>query len=348
MQDKLLALDFFCGAGGLTRGLLNAGIHVAAGFDSDGECKRSYQYNNPQSKFVNEDIRKLSTSDLRKHTRGLSFDDMLFAGCAPCQPFSNHVNEVTNWRDATLLSEFARIIASAHPRYVLMENVPGMVKVKGNSTFRRFLSTLKSNGYGYVYRTFDAKELGVPQTRRRLLLLAVRKQQPTLPISKHGKKGLPFRTVRQAISHFPPISAGQSDPKIPNHVAASITPLNLERLRCTPDDGGDRRSWPDHLWLQCHEGDYEGHSDVYGRMAWDFPSPTLTGRCHSISNGRYGHPTQDRAISLREAAALQSFPDGYLFFGSNKHIAQQIGNAVPVLLAEELGRHLLHLRENLS
>ncbi|MBI2840154.1 MAG: DNA cytosine methyltransferase [Acidobacteria bacterium] len=334
-------LDFYCGAGGLTRGLLDAGLNVLAGFDLDGNCRQSYERNNPPARFIAKDIRELSIWELRNHCHGAPFSEMLFAGCAPCQPFSQQVKNGVCRCETTLLADFGRLIHEALPGHVFMENVPGIARVKGNSTFKRFLGVLKQNDYRYVYGLVDAKRFGVPQTRRRLILIASRHGQPTMPRERHGRGALPFRTVRQAISHFPPIHPGQTHPEIPNHVAASITELNIKRLRHTPHDGGDRRSWPESLRLECHAGNHEGHTDVYGRMAWDAPAPTLTGRCHSISNGRYGHPTQDRAISLREAAALQSFPDEYVFFGSNKHIAQQIGNAVPVRLAEALGRHLL-------
>lgn len=338
---KVAAFDFFCGAGGLTRGLLDAGFNVLAGFDSDGNCRRSYEHNNAGVRFVTTDICELSLADLKKYSRGRPFSEMLFAGCAPCQPFSQQSKHGSSGRKATLLADFGRLIQSALPGQVFMENVPGIAMVKGNSTFKRFLRVLDENDYRYVYGVVDARQFGVPQKRRRLILIALRHDQPTMPRARHGRKVLPFRTVRQAISHFPPITAGASHSTIPNHAAASITDLNLKRLRYTPHDGGDRRSWPEELRLACHAGAYEGHTDVYGRMFWDAPAPTLTGRCHSISNGRYGHPTQDRAITLREAAALQSFPDGYVFFGSNKHIAQQIGNAVPVQMAEALGRHIL-------
>ena len=129
------------------------------------------------------------------------------------------------------------------------------------------------------------------------------------------------------------------------HAAAALTEINIKRLKATPQNGGDRRSWPAELVLRCHKECLNGHTDVYGRMAWNEPAPTLTGRCHSISNGRYGHPEQDRAISLREAASLQTFDDSYVFYGSNKHVAQQIGNAVPVKLGEVLGRHILTLAD---
>lgn len=342
------AFDFFCGAGGLTHGLLDAGIHAVAGFDCDERSRRTYEHNNPGVKFVSKRIQQVTLGELKRLGNVTSFGDVLFAGCAPCQPFSQQRKGEKVGRDATLLAEFGRLVATAKPGSVLIENVPGMAKVAGFSTFRRFLRLLKDNGYVFAFDVLNAKYYGVPQNRRRLVLIAARVGPASLPEPKYGTELRPFRTVRQAISHFPLIEAGKSHPGIANHVVASITPLNLERLRHTPHDGGDRRSWPKSLRLECHSGDYDGHTDVYGRMAWDSPAPTLTGRCHSISNGRYGHPTQDRAISLREAAALQSFPDGYEFFGSNKHIALQIGNAVPVRFAEVLGRHLLELSNGYS
>lgn len=332
----------------MTRGLLDAGIEVVAGFDSDDRCEHTYEHNNPETRFVRADIRDVELSDLLVRGRLRRYDNVLFSGCAPCQPFSSHLRGGKRRHDATLLGEFGRLVEAALPGYVLIENVPGIAKVPGFSTFRRFLRMLELNGYMYAYGRLDAKSYGVPQNRRRLVLLASRKSGASLSKPKYGTSLRPFRTVRQAIAHFPSIRAGEFDPDIPNHVAASITELNIERLQHTPQDGGDRRSWPRRLRLECHTGNYRGHTDVYGRMSWDQPAPALTGRCHSISNGRYGHPEQDRAISLREAAAIQSFPDGYEFFGSNKHIAQQIGNAVPVRLAEYLGKHLLHLENKAS
>jgi DNA (cytosine-5)-methyltransferase 1 len=339
------AVDIFCGAGGLTRGLLDAGIDVVAGLDRDECCRVTYEHNNPGVRFIQADIREIGLKDLCVKCRLRRFDDVLFAGCAPCQPFSSQRKGNGERHDATLLCEFGRLVEAAQPGYVLIENVPGIAKVHGFSTFRRFLAMLDANGYRYVYDVLDAKHYGVPQNRRRLVLLAAREQEPSLPQPGYGSRR-PVRTVRQAIYHFPPIAAGECHARVPNHVAASITELNLERLGLTPHNGGDRRSWPKRLRLECHKGNYKGHTDVYGRMSWDSPSPALTGRCHSISNGRYGHPEQDRAISLREAAAIQTFPDGYVFFGTNKHIAKQIGNAVPVRLAEQIGKHVLNICGN--
>ncbi len=338
---KLRAFDFFCGAGGLTRGLLDAGIEVVAGFDFDERCRATYEYNNPSTPFFAKDIRDVKLTELRKLAQTASFEEMIFAGCAPCQAFSPQRKGNMPFRDGTLLAQFGRFVAGAKPTLVIVENVPGIARVPGFSTFRRFVRLLERNGYQYDFDILNAKYFGVPQNRRRLVLIAARGTKVKLPKRKYGLSFRPVKTVRQTISHFPPIEAGESHPDFPNHAAASLTPLNLERLKNTPSDGGDRRSWPEKLWLACHKKGFEGYTDVYGRMKWDAPAPALTARCYSISNGRYGHPEQDRAISLREAAALQTFPDGYVFFGPNTHIARQIGNAVPIRLAEELGKHII-------
>jgi len=341
---SMYGFDLFCGAGGLTRGLLNAGIEVLVGFDLDVNCQRTYEENNPPAQFVSADLSTLKVASIAKHMRRRRPEDMLLAGCPPCQPFSQQRRQIAASRDAVLLGSFGRLVEALLPGQILVENVRGIAKVLGNSSFRRFLKTLERLDYKYVWGTLNAKWFGVPQNRWRLVLIAMRGTVPTLPDPQHGPDLTPYTTVRETISHFPAILAGGRHAKIPNHVAATITEPNLVRLRHTPHDGGDRRSWPAKLRLGCHTGDYEGHTDVYGRMFWDQPAPTLTGRCHSISNGRYGHPEQDRAISLREAAALQSFPDEYVFHGSSKSIALQIGNAVPVVLAEALGKHILALR----
>ena len=254
----------------MTRGLLDAGIEVIAGFDCDDRCQLSYEYNNPRARFIHVDIREIEADHpVLKHRSG-RYDDILFAGCAPCQPFSSQYKQSRQRCDTTLLGEFGRLVEAMLPGYVLIENVPGISRVGGFSTFRRFLRMLNANEYKYDCRVLDVKHYGVPQNRRRLVLLAMRYRPSSLPEPKYGNKLRPFRTVRQAISHFPAIAAGECHSRISNHVAASITDLNLERLRSTPHDGGDRNSWPKKLRLECHTGDYKGHIDVYGRMRWDY------------------------------------------------------------------------------
>lgn len=355
--SRLYAVDFFCGAGGVTRGLIEAGIRVKLGIDADEQCKKTYERNNPTARYLATDIRELRKKDLQRKLSRIKAKNLLFAACAPCQPFAPLNRLKDDKPEARLLREFGRFVKEFKPRFVLLENVPGIARVRGHSTLRRFKRLLEQLGYNYDDGVLDAKAFGVPQTRRRYVLIAARGLKPWLPQPTHGpsengnfrgkkkgKKLKAFKTVRQAIAGFPALSAGETDSSLPNHWAAALTPINLERIRETPHDGGDRRSWPKHLVLKCHEGDDDGHTDVYGRLFWDKPSPTLTCRCHSLSNGRYGHPEQDRAISLREAAVLQSFPKYYRFYGVSKHhIAAQIGNAVPVRLAHALGRHILEM-----
>ena len=321
---------------------MDAGLKVVCGIDSDAECKPTYEFNT-EVRFITQDDKQLTLAELTIICKTSDFSRMLFAGCAPCQPFSKQFKGVRRQADTVLLNDFARLIRQARPGYVLMENVPGIAKVPGFSAFRRFLKTLEECKYAYQWGILDAKKYGVPQNRRRLVLVASQHSEASLPKPKYGPDRQPYRTVRQAIGHFPAIAAGELHASVPNHAAAILSPINLERLRHTKANGGSRLDWPEHLWLDCHKNDYSGHSDVYGRLAWDSPAPTLTGRCTSISNGRYGHPEQLRAISLREAAAIQSFPDGYVFYGFQKHIAQRVGNAVPVRLAQALGKHLLTL-----
>lgn len=339
----MIAIDLFCGAGGLTRGLRNAGIGVILGIDNNEECRLTYELNNRPAEFLCSDLRDVEAKDVSRRLAGRSKVPLLLAGCAPCQPFSTHKRSAESDDESKLLREVARMTQALNPEWVFIENVPGLARVKGNSTYRRFKSALREQGYVFADGTVDAKWFGVPQNRRRLVLIASRVGEPSLPEPTHGKGKKSYHTVRAAIGHLPRLAAGERDPGIPNHFAADLTEVNLNRLRLTPVDGGGRLDWPDSVGLQCHK-ERTGHEDVYGRMRWDAPAPTLTCRCFSISNGRYGHPDQDRAISLREAASLQSFPEEYQFFGpSQRSLGAQIGNAVPVSLAEAIGRHILAL-----
>lgn len=347
----MIAVDFFCGAGGLSKGLTLSGINVLAGIDNNILCQDTYNRNNAPSRFIHADMREYMPEDLLAsfpQLREEHRDNLLFAGCAPCQPFSQANKSEERSPDATLLSQFGRFVEFFLPGQVLIENVPGIAKVKGNSTFKRFIRLLERNGYSVIYKPINAKFFGIPQNRVRLLVIATRGIPAQFPIQTHSSKPKANQdklvTVRDAIERFPPLIAGQQSEDIPNHVAARLSSKNLERLRHTPHNGGGRRDWPERLCLRCHSDGYRGHTDVYGRMFWDKPSPTLTCKCQSISNGRYAHPEQDRAISLREAASIQTFPDDYIFYGSNTSIAAQIGNAVPVLLGKILGRHLQTIR----
>lgn len=340
----MIAIDFFCGAGGLTKGLTMAGINVILGIDNDPNCKETYELNNPESKFLHRDISKMDFRDLELYLLDYELSRTVFAGGAPCQPFTKlNIANYGGYR-SRLLGGFTKFVEAFQPGYVLIENVPGIAKVPGFSTFRRFLKVLKDLGYDICIDILDAKDYGVPQTRNRLVLIAAKHKIPSLPQRTHGPGMIPYKTVADAIYHFPAIKTGENHPTIPNHRASNLSAKNLERIRKTPPDGGDRRSWPKELWLDCHMNGHNGHTDVYGRMWWNRPSPSITCRCDSLSNGRFGHPEQNRAISLREAASLQGFPEDFEFIGNSKSaIAAQIGNAVPVPLVKNLGEHIISL-----
>jgi DNA (cytosine-5)-methyltransferase 1 len=193
-----------------------------------------------------------------------------------------------------------------------------------------------------VHRIVESQAYGIPQRRRRLVLLASRQGTLVFPVPTHGPGRGSYRTVRDAIGTLPKLGAGQTDASIANHRASKLSALNLQRIKAT-SEGGAREDWPYDLYPKCHRGGYDGHTDVYGRLRWDAPASGLTTRCISYSNGRFGHPDQDRALSVREAARLQTFPDSFVFVGSLNSMARQVGNAVPVQLAGTFGRYLGHL-----
>ena len=335
------AIDLYCGAGGLTRGLRHAGWEVLAGIDIDSAVGETYERNNPGSRFIHADLRRFSDDDIRSLAEPVPHEHLLLAGCAPCQPFSKQrcTHSLGRHSDSVLLGEFARLVVALRPSVVLMENVPGIASVSGFSAFRRYLKTLLDHGYDVDHNVLNTRDFGVPQHRRRFALLATINQRARLPEPIASCPASGNCSVREAIQHLPPIEAGMTHASIPNHRAAGLSPRNLARIKATPPDGGSRRDWPEHLrlGLACHRAQGVGFSDVYGRMWWDRVAPTLTSRCNSLSNGRFGHPEQNRAISLREAAALQTFPDEYEFLGPNSRVARWIGNAVPVSFAEALG-----------
>lgn len=336
---RIVALDIFCGAGGVTYGFRKAGITVGVGVDSNEDCRFTYTQNNPASAFIKEDIRKLSAKKLLSQVNSLNSKDfLLLAACAPCQPFSAQNQYRDNSNDRAVLRHVERLVRELRPDFLFIENVPGLQQVHGFSAFRRLVSALKSFRYNSRFAVMDAAWLGVPQHRRRLVLTASQYSEAPWVTQSHGQEpGLtPYVTVRDVISRYPSIQAGQEHPIVPNHLCAKIAAHNLERLRSTPINGGSRSEWSSDLVLECHKG-HDGHPDVYGRLRWDAPAPTLTARCTSISNGRYGHPEQDRGISAREAAALQGFDDSYMFHGGILHITRQIGNAVPPILAHKFG-----------
>ncbi|UPK72462.1 DNA cytosine methyltransferase [Chitinophaga filiformis] len=334
---KLKAVDFFCCAGGVTQGFKQAGIKVLGGIDIENIYKETYEKNNKGSRFIHADVAQLSTKDLEQ-TLGLSqFDDeLIFVGCSPCQYYTNlQTDKTKSSKSKMLLEEFQRFVDYFKPGFIFIENVPGLESNVG-SPLQRFKKFLDKNGYRFVDAVVNAADYNVPQNRRRYVLLATRlTNNITIP---RGHSECP-KTVRNAIGSLNNISAGHKDSIDEMHWASKLEALNLERLLNTSFNGGSRLEWKDNpkLQLNCYKGKDTTFPDVYGRIYWDSPAPTITTKFHSISNGRFGHPEQHRALSLREGAILQSFPISYKFYSSSMGtIAKMIGNAVPPKLAKKV------------
>jgi len=333
------AIDFFCGAGGLTRGLLDAGIVVLAGVDNDAALKDTYEKNNSPSRFICSDIKTVEIAKLRKELGIGETDRVLYAACTPCQPFStlNRMQGVDDRKD--LLLVFAQLVKQAPPDFILVENVPGLNTAYGRDVCQQFLAVLKCCKFDHVFQSMlDAQHYGVPQIRKRFILLASRLGPVKSPRRSHK-----VRTVKDQIAGFPALKAGEKHVEIPNHVARQLKTHHKRLVHAVPKDGGSRSDVKDQsLLLECHKDRPKVHKDVFGRMWWGQPAPTLTCRCTDVYCGRFVHPDQDRGLSLREAAALQTFSDEYEFHGTSIfHIAGQVGNAVPVELAKRLGRALV-------
>ncbi len=342
--------DFFAGCGGASCGFRAAGMKIAFALDHDVDARASFEANFPDAHFEFADIRKVSIDAVRSRVEVERSNPVLFSGCAPCQPFTkqNTTRPKLNQDERVpLLAYFTRLVERCRPDLVFVENVPGLQKLDADSQiFGGFLRRLDGAGYEVDYRPIKLAKYGIPQSRRRLVLVGSRHGTIRLPEETHGS-GAPnkrYASVRDWIAHLPPIRAGEEHEEVPNHRAANLSTRNLERIQATPEGGGNR-DWPKHLRLECHKG-FSGYSDVYGRMSWDEPASGLTTRCTSYSNGRFGHPEQNRAISIREAACLQTFPEDFVLRGSMASMAKQIGNAVPVRLAKLIGDQFIeHLKD---
>lgn len=339
--NEVQVVDVFCGVGGLTHGFKQAGLKIIAGIDSDQTCKYAYENNN-KTKFIHIDIRELRPTIVL----GLFSSESIkiLAGCAPCQPFSSHTlkykldNKDARWN---LLNYFKGIILQVLPDIVTIENVPRLSK---ESVFSEFVATLDKQGYKVWWDNIRCAQYGVPQSRTRLVLLASKLGIITLIPPTHERNQ--YIKVQDVIADLPPIKAGEVDKNDPLHRAAGLTELNLKRIRQSVP-GGSWRDWDKELRLQCHNRE-SGHSyvSIYGRMSWSKLAPTITTQFYSIGTGRFGHPKQDRALSLREGALLQTFPQDYQFYDPKKPLpltvtATHIGNAVPVRLGYIIGKSII-------
>jgi DNA (cytosine-5)-methyltransferase 1 len=339
---RIVGIDLFCGVGGLTYGLRKAGIEIVAGIDLDPACNFPYTKNN-NARFIRKDVRDVTGDELSRlyPKRGLR----LLAGCAPCRPFSSlrRGADGRTHKDWGLVGEFSRLVMETVPDLVTMENVPDLAS---KAIFCDFVETLKSAGYYVTSRSVYCPTIGIPQHRRRLVLIASRIGPVSVPNGKYVEEE--FATVRGAIGALPRLSAGEADPTDPLHKARCVNKTNLKRLRASRP-GGTWKDWPKELRSSCHrKRSGASYKSVYARMSWDEPSPTITTQAYNFGTGRFGHPEQDRSITLREAAILQTFPRRYRFVKPGDPvflapIGRLIGNAVPPLLGLHIGRELMRV-----
>jgi DNA (cytosine-5)-methyltransferase 1 len=326
--NKIAVFDFFCGCGGTSRGFQKAGMNIAFALDIDHDAKNTFTKNFTETTFCDKSITKLTDPDIAPTLKEHAKSYKLFCGCAPCQPFTKQ-NTQSPKREMrkSLLSRFGIVIEKYKPDFVFVENVPGMQKVPKyrRGPFPEFKELLEKMNYHISYGVVAAQDYGTPQLRRRFVLLASKHGEISIPLPTHGKGcDNAYTSVRDAIADLPPIAAGEEYNSISifNHRAAELSVLNKKRIMASKHDGGGRSDWPRRLWPECYtrkdeEGKtHSGHTDCYGRLWWDKPATGLTTRCISYSNGRFGHPEQNRAISIREAARLQGFDDDFIFTGN--------------------------------
>lgn len=341
------AIDLFCGVGGLTHGLQQAGINVVAGIDIEEKCRFPYEKNN-NAQFIQGDLKEIPSASID----ALYPEDTtvkILAGCAPCQPFSSYSYRYKG-TDASinkldLLDTFGRIVEDILPDFVSMENVPQLTK---EPIFDDFITLLQKNNYKVHWHIIFAPAYGVPQKRKRLILLASRNNNIDLIKPLFDKEHYP--TVRQALFQLPHIKSGETDVHDPMHKSVKLSAINISRIMQSKP-GGTWHDWDYKLLLEAHKKPSgKSYTSVYGRMKWDEPAPTITTKFYGYGNGRFGHPVQDRALSYREGAILQTFPRNYIFFDDShplngKALGIMIGNAVPVKLGEVIGRSILNTME---
>ena len=350
MQNKQInAVDFFCSGGGMSYGMQQAGVNVVAGIDFDKNCEETYKSNIKDAKFIHVDVFDLKEEELEQQLSLRKNDDnLLLIGCSPCQFWSRiNTDRKKSKKTKDLLKEFWRFVEYFKPGYVVVENVPGVLRRKEESGLEDFINWLKNNGYMVHFNVHEVSEYGVPQHRRRFTLIANRITNKEIEPEKKQCKKLTVRDVIGEKNGFPKVEAGHKDDSIFMHTVAGLKEINIKRLELTERDGGTRLSYVySKLAPNCHRNKKDSFKDTYGRMYWDKPSPTITTKFFSISNGRFAHPEENRAISLREGAVLQSFPKDYIFKTTSvANTARMIGNAVPPKYAEAIGMAIVNSKK---
>ena len=343
---RIAAIDLFCGAGGLSHGLISESIVVRAGFDIDKTCKYAYEENN-DAPYIIKDVSDVKGQDIQPLFR--DNEVRVLAGCAPCQPFSKYTQGKDNKEDQKwgMLYEFSRLIGEVLPEIVTMENVP---QVTRHNVYSDFKKHLENKGYNVWAEVVFCPDYGIPQKRYRLVLLASRIGEIKLIPPTHDVNT--YKTVEETIGHLPNLKHGSKSSEDPLHISSKLSDLNFKRIKASRPNGS-WLDWDKDLVAACHKKEgRQTYRSVYGRMGWDSPSPTVTTQFTGFGNGRFGHPEQDRALSLREGALLQTFPQDYRFVAPGepvvvKHVAKMIGNAVPVDLGKVIGKSIKkHVEEN--
>jgi DNA (cytosine-5)-methyltransferase 1 len=346
-KNNISAIDLFCGIGGLSNGLRKAGIRVLAGIDQDSSCKYAFQANN-KARFIDSDISSVTGDQLL--TRFWNNNDIkILVGCAPCQPFSTHSNKIKNKENGdkwNLLDHFNRLVKETSPEIVSMENVPNL---SNKYIFKKFVTDLTSIGYFVSYSNIFCPDYGIPQKRRRLVLLASKLGEIKIITKTHSPEN--YKTTRDAIGYLSEVGDSKIINEDPLHITSLLTPINIERIKASKPNG-TWLDWDKNLRLNCHKKQSgNSYKSVYGRMHWDEPSPTITTQFYNYGTGRFGHPTENRALTVREAALLQTFPKDYIFYKNKndisiKSLGIHIGNAVPVDLGYVIGRSIInHLQQ---
>ncbi|MFH7001204.1 DNA cytosine methyltransferase [Flavobacterium bizetiae] len=344
---NLKAVDFFCSGGGMSFGMQDSGIKILAGIDFDKNCQDTYEANIKDAKFIHADVFELKAEDLQKElSLNKNDDDLVLIGCSPCQFWSIiNTDRTKSSKSKSLLIEFSRFVKYLRPGYVVVENVPGVLRRKDESGLNEFIEWLKCNGYSNPhFKIHNVNDFGVPQSRKRFTLIATRLSEDEIkPLKLDGKKAV-VKDVLGPENGFPEISDGHKDNSDFLHSVPSISDINKRRLKKVDKDGGNRLGFANdpELQLKCFEGKDNAFKDTFGRLWWNRPSPTITTKFFSVSNGRFVHPEEDRALSIREGAVLQSFPKTYKFKGTSiANLARMIGNAVPPKYATALGKAII-------
>ncbi len=348
-REFYTVIDLFSGCGGMSLGFKQAGFEVVLAVDIDSNANQEYECN-LGSISHQIDLFEVSSDQILNLAWIKKGELDVLVGCPPCQGFTQLRSRNKSYQTNDLVGRMAKLVVEINPRFVVFENVPGLLH-QGIDHFDEYLSILAKAGYHTVYDKLQAADYGVPQLRKRVIALSTRidslKSKLSLPRATYCNpkkvdrlKLKPWRTVRDAISHLPPVTSGMTHSSVHNHQSVDHSKDVLEIIRHVPHDGGSRKAIPKHLWLDCHKKLDKGAENIYGRMSWDSPSPTISSRCNTPACGRFIHPEQDRGITIREALLLQSFPMYYRLTASPSVATQLVGNAMPVRFAKRIAQHI--------